>query len=144
MMLSSCILFVFIMHLLFLFILFVSRHFKRNSPILPHSLLFSHYSLPHYHLHTSLPPFSPQIVMEYCGAGSVCDMMKICDNTLSEDQIAVVCKDVLHGIAYLHGMLKIHRDIKAGNVSYLLLYFILLFCLLFYSFSTLLSAPMVL
>jgi len=56
------------------------------------------------------------IVMEFCGAGSVCDMMKICDNTLTEDQIAVVCKDVLHGLAYLHGLLKIHRDIKAGNI----------------------------
>jgi len=56
------------------------------------------------------------IVMEYCGAGSVCDMMKICDNTLSEDQIAVVCKDVLNGLAYLHGLRKIHRDIKAGNI----------------------------
>eukprot|EP00026_Physarum_polycephalum_P005843 Phypoly_transcript_05882.p1 GENE.Phypoly_transcript_05882~~Phypoly_transcript_05882.p1 ORF type:complete len:470 (+),score=85.35 Phypoly_transcript_05882:171-1580(+) len=56
------------------------------------------------------------IVMEYCGAGSACDMMKICDNTLSEDQIAVVCKDVLNGLAYLHGLLKIHRDIKAGNI----------------------------
>lgn len=56
------------------------------------------------------------IVMEYCGAGSVCDMMKICDQTLSEDQIAVVCKDVLQGLAYLHGLRKIHRDIKAGNI----------------------------
>lgn len=56
------------------------------------------------------------IVMEYCGAGSVCDMMKICDNTLSEDQISVVCKDVLGGLAYLHSLLKIHRDIKAGNI----------------------------
>lgn len=55
--------------------------------------------------------------MEYCGAGSVCDMMKICDNTLSEEQISVVCKDVLHGLAYLHGLRKLHRDIKAGNVS---------------------------
>jgi serine/threonine protein kinase len=56
------------------------------------------------------------IVMEFCGAGSVCDMMKICDNTLSEEQIAVVCKDVLYGLAYLHGLRKIHRDIKAGNI----------------------------
>jgi len=56
------------------------------------------------------------IVMEFCGAGSVCDMMKICDSTLSEDQIAVVCKDVLHGLAYLHSLRKIHRDIKAGNI----------------------------
>lgn len=56
------------------------------------------------------------IVMEFCGAGSVCDIMKICDSTLSEDQIAVICKDVLLGLAYLHGLRKIHRDIKAGNI----------------------------
>jgi serine/threonine protein kinase len=56
------------------------------------------------------------IVMEYCGAGSVCDIMKICDKTLTEDQIAVVSKDVLHGLHYLHDLRKIHRDIKAGNI----------------------------
>jgi len=56
------------------------------------------------------------IVMEYCGAGSVCDIMKICDKTLTEDQISVVCKDVLNGLSYLHGLRKIHRDIKAGNI----------------------------
>jgi len=56
------------------------------------------------------------IVMEYCGAGSICDIMKICDKTLTEEQIAVVCKDVLHGLFYLHGVRKIHRDIKAGNI----------------------------
>jgi len=56
------------------------------------------------------------IVMEYCGAGSVCDIMKICDKTLSEEQIAIICKDVLLGLAYLHSMRKIHRDIKAGNI----------------------------
>lgn len=50
--------------------------------------------------------------MEFCGAGSVCDMMKICDKTLTEDQIAVVSKDVLNGLHYLHNMRKIHRDIK--------------------------------
>jgi len=56
------------------------------------------------------------IVMEYCGAGSVCDIMKVCDSTLTEEQIAVVCKDVLLGLAYLHKLRKIHRDIKAGNI----------------------------
>jgi len=54
--------------------------------------------------------------MEYCGAGSVCDIMKICDKTLTEDQISVVCKDVLNGLSYLHSLRKIHRDIKAGNI----------------------------
>lgn len=34
------------------------------------------------------------IVMEYCGAGSVSDLMQICDITLSEDEISVVCKCV--------------------------------------------------
>ncbi|KAN0041267.1 hypothetical protein ACTFIV_003804 [Dictyostelium citrinum] len=56
------------------------------------------------------------IVMEHCGAGSVCDAMKITDKTLSEDQIAVVSRDVLQGLAYLHSVRKIHRDIKAGNI----------------------------
>ncbi|KAF2075200.1 hypothetical protein CYY_003505 [Polysphondylium violaceum] len=56
------------------------------------------------------------IVMEYCGAGSVCDAMKITNKTLSEEQIAVVSRDVLQGLAYLHSVRKIHRDIKAGNI----------------------------
>ncbi|EFA81608.1 protein serine/threonine kinase [Heterostelium album PN500] len=56
------------------------------------------------------------IVMEYCGAGSVCDAMKITGKTLSEEQIAVVSKDCLQGLAYLHSVRKIHRDIKAGNI----------------------------
>jgi serine/threonine protein kinase len=56
------------------------------------------------------------IVMEYCGGGSISDLMAICECTLTEQQIAAVCASVLHGLAYLHGMRKIHRDIKAGNV----------------------------
>lgn len=56
------------------------------------------------------------IVMEYCGAGSVSDLMRITNKCLSEDQISVVLKDALKGLFYLHSLRKIHRDIKAGNI----------------------------
>jgi len=56
------------------------------------------------------------IVMEFCGAGSVSDLMRITDKTLNEEQIAVILKDALKGLLYLHSKRKIHRDIKAGNI----------------------------
>lgn len=56
------------------------------------------------------------IVMEYCDAGSVCDLMSICTLTLSEAQVANVLKQSLLGLEYLHSQKKIHRDIKSGNI----------------------------
>lgn len=56
------------------------------------------------------------IVMEFCGAGSVSDVMRLVKSTLSEPQIACICLSVLKGLAYLHGRRRIHRDIKAGNI----------------------------
>lgn len=56
------------------------------------------------------------IVMEYCGAGSVSDIMRLRKKTLSEDEIAIILSDTLKGLEYLHLRRKIHRDIKAGNI----------------------------
>uniref|UniRef100_A0A8C7ZR62 non-specific serine/threonine protein kinase n=1 Tax=Oryzias sinensis TaxID=183150 RepID=A0A8C7ZR62_9TELE len=56
------------------------------------------------------------IVMEYCGAGSVSDIIRIRNKTLTEEEIATVVHSTLKGLEYLHFMRKIHRDIKAGNI----------------------------
>jgi serine/threonine kinase 3 len=54
------------------------------------------------------------IVMEICPAGSVSDVMNLCDTCLTEEMIASVCLDVLQGLNYIHNNRKIHRDIKAA------------------------------
>ncbi|KAL8112055.1 hypothetical protein AgCh_019672 [Apium graveolens] len=56
------------------------------------------------------------IVMEYCGGGSVADLMNITDEPLEEYQIAYICKEALKGLSYLHSIFKVHRDIKGGNI----------------------------
>ncbi|GJZ55487.1 serine/threonine-protein kinase dst1, partial [Tanacetum coccineum] len=56
------------------------------------------------------------IVMEYCGGGSVADLMNVTDEPLEECQIAYICKEALKGLSYLHSIFKVHRDIKGGNI----------------------------
>ncbi|CAH8591567.1 unnamed protein product [Dicrocoelium dendriticum] len=56
------------------------------------------------------------ICMEYCGAGSIADIMRLRGRTLNEDELATVLHYSLKGLDYLHQMRKIHRDIKAGNI----------------------------
>ncbi|WXC62899.1 hypothetical protein SNK03_008718 [Fusarium graminearum] len=54
------------------------------------------------------------IVMEFLGGGSCLDLLKPAN--FSETHIAIVCRELLLGIQYLHNEGKIHRDIKAANV----------------------------
>ncbi|KAJ8259181.1 hypothetical protein COCON_G00181930 [Conger conger] len=56
------------------------------------------------------------IVMEFCGAGSILDIIRLRNKTLTEEEIATVVQSTLKGLEYLHFMRKIHRDIKAGNI----------------------------
>ncbi|XP_021756630.1 serine/threonine-protein kinase PAK 1-like isoform X2 [Chenopodium quinoa] len=56
------------------------------------------------------------IVMEYCGGGSVADLMNVTEEPLDENQIAYTCREALKGLAYLHSIFKVHRDIKGGNI----------------------------
>ncbi|XP_052103831.1 mitogen-activated protein kinase kinase kinase kinase 4-like isoform X3 [Mytilus californianus] len=57
------------------------------------------------------------LVMEFCGAGSVTDLVKATKgNTLREEWIAYVAREILRGLAHLHQNKVIHRDIKGQNV----------------------------
>ncbi|KAF9926444.1 hypothetical protein FBU30_003977 [Linnemannia zychae] len=58
--------------------------------------------------------FKLWIVMEYLAGGSCLDLLK--PGPFSEDHVAIVLRELLLGLEYLHAEGKIHRDIKAANV----------------------------
>ncbi|RIA92833.1 kinase-like domain-containing protein [Glomus cerebriforme] len=54
------------------------------------------------------------IVMEYCSGGSCSDLMK--PGVFKEEYIAIILRELLKGLDYLHNENKLHRDVKAANV----------------------------
>ncbi|KAM6294622.1 STE20-like serine/threonine-protein kinase [Aegotheles albertisi] len=56
------------------------------------------------------------ILVEFCPGGAVDAAILELEKGLTEEQIRVVCKQLLLALQYLHGCKIIHRDVKAGNV----------------------------
>ena len=56
------------------------------------------------------------IVMEFCAGGSLSDLKEITKINLSESQLKLVLTYCTLGLRHLHGLMSIHRDIKAGNI----------------------------
>lgn len=52
------------------------------------------------------------IVMEFCGGGSVAEVIRVLNRPLSEDCIALICRECLQGLKYLHSRAIVHRDIS--------------------------------
>lgn len=53
--------------------------------------------------------------MEYLGGGSALDLMKA--GSFTENDIAIILREILKGLDYLHSERKLHRDIKGKWIS---------------------------
>ena len=56
------------------------------------------------------------ILMDYCGMGSVRDMIEAREKVLVDEEIQYILMHSLKGLSYLHTRGIIHRDIKAANI----------------------------
>jgi serine/threonine kinase 4 len=46
--------------------------------------------------------------MEYCGGGSVSDLVQAAEGPLAEEVISYICAETLAGLNYLHAIGKVH------------------------------------
>ncbi|ORX50534.1 Pkinase-domain-containing protein [Hesseltinella vesiculosa] len=54
------------------------------------------------------------VIMEYMEGGALTDVID--NNSMTEQQIAVVCRETIAGLHHLHQQNIIHRDIKSDNI----------------------------
>lgn len=73
----------------------------------PHIVKYHGFVMSSHHLN---------VVLEFCGGGSLRDVYKNLGHGLAANQIISYTKPVLEGLAYLHDQGVVHRDVKAANV----------------------------
>ena len=56
------------------------------------------------------------LVYEYMQGGSVYDLGKILDRDFTEEEIALIINDILHGLIFIHQLNIINRNIKISNI----------------------------
>ena len=56
------------------------------------------------------------LILEYCPAGSIIDLMLSMNRTYTEEEISTIMKSVLKGLILIHSKNLIHRDVKAANI----------------------------
>ncbi|KAF9438029.1 hypothetical protein BGZ76_010078 [Entomortierella beljakovae] len=54
--------------------------------------------------------------LEFCGGGSVEDLIRLSDGPLAESEIGWIMSQILQGLVYLHNKDHVHGDIKASNI----------------------------
>eukprot|EP01106_Pelomyxa_sp_JSP_P014625 TRINITY_DN471_c0_g1_i5.p1 TRINITY_DN471_c0_g1~~TRINITY_DN471_c0_g1_i5.p1 ORF type:complete len:269 (-),score=82.34 TRINITY_DN471_c0_g1_i5:150-956(-) len=57
------------------------------------------------------------VVMEFMGGGCLTDLLDAHDAIpMKEHHIAFVCRETLQALEYIHGLHRVHRDIKSDNI----------------------------
>ena len=56
------------------------------------------------------------IAMELCDGGSAADIYQDIGSPLSEPAIALICREAIKGLRYMHAAGYLHRDIKGANI----------------------------
>jgi len=57
------------------------------------------------------------VVMEFMDGGCLTEILEQFENVkMNEEQIAWVCRETLNGLAYIHSLHRVHRDIKSDNI----------------------------
>lgn len=79
-----------------------------------HLAAFDTHLITHYY-ESFLKGWQLWIVMEYLAGGSCLDLLKA--GKFDESQIAIVCRELLLGLDYLHSRGTIHRDIKGKLIA---------------------------